>query len=434
MASDALLELRTVGKTFSGREGNPVTVLRDIDLRVERGEILALLGRSGCGKSTLLRTISGLTPASSGEALYNGQAVHGPQQGISLVFQTFALLPWLDVQQNVELGLEARGVRPQERRERALKAIDMIGLAGFESAYPKELSGGMRQRVGFARALVVNPDILLMDEAFSALDVPTTETLRGDLLDLWLERQIPTEAIIMVSHSIEESLLLADRIVILDSNPGRVKAELRARLRHPRDRDSLPFRRLMDRTYATMSTAGTGPMGAKDIYHRLPAAQVAQMLGMLDNLHQPGETTGVELTELAQSLQMEVDELFPILEALDLLDFAHARGQAVELTRHGRGFLDADIARRKVIFGEHLLQRIPLLTHMRRVLDERAQHRAPRTRFLRELEDSLPEEAAAQVLSVATEWGRYAELFAYEDDTGEFGYEVEDETEEAEQI
>jgi NitT/TauT family transport system ATP-binding protein len=428
MDASPLLELRKLGKTFPGREGHPVAILRDIDLRVERGEILVLLGRSGCGKSTLLRIISGLTTATSGEALYKGDIVSGPQPGISMVFQTFALFPWLDVQQNVELGLEAMGVRPEERRQRAIQAIDMIGLAGFESAYPKELSGGMRQRVGFARALVVNPDLLLMDEAFSALDVPTTETLRNDLLDLWLERQIPTQAIVMVSHSIEESLLLADRIVILDSNPGRVKAELTIGLRHPRDRDSLAFRRLMERIYAIMSSGGTGPGRAIGIAHRLPSAQIAQMLGVLDSLNQPGREGRVELTGLAEDLQMEVGDIFPILEALETLDFAHVRGQAVELDRHGKGFVEADIPRRKVIFGEHLLQHIPLVSHMRRVLDERSQHRAPKTRFLRELEDSLTEDDAEQVLSVATDWGRYAEIFSYEDDTGEFACKAEGDT------
>src|SRR5574340_111164 len=204
MEQPPLLELRAVTKSFATGEGSEVVVLRDIDLTVREGEIVVLLGRSGCGKSTLLRIVCGLTPASAGRVLYRGRPVDGPQRGIAMVFQTFALFPWLNVLQNVELGLEAQGVSPQDSRRRALAAIDKIGLDGFESAYPKELSGGMRQRVGFARALVVEPDVLLMDEAFSALDVPTADTLRNDLLDLWLERQIPTRAIVMVSHNIEE--------------------------------------------------------------------------------------------------------------------------------------------------------------------------------------------------------------------------------------
>lgn len=420
MTRNALLELRAVGKSFENGEAAAIKVLEGIDLSLEAGEIVVLLGRSGCGKSTLLRVIAGLTPASRGEVLYRGRHVVGAQSGISMVFQTFALFPWLTVQQNVELGLEAIGVVPKERGRRVAAAIDMIGLAGFESAYPKELSGGMRQRVGFARALVVDPDVLLMDEAFSALDVPTAETLRNDLLDLWLERQIPTRAIVMVSHNIEEALLLADRIIILDSNPGRVKTELRVSLKHPRDRDSIAFRQIVDQIYAAMSVTGTGRSRASGIAHRLPEAQAAQMLGVLESLNLPGRKGKVELPELADEMQMEIDDIFPILEALELLDFAGVSGQSVMLSRHGKGFVEADIAQRKIIFGEHLVQRVPLAAHIVRVLGERARAHAPRSRFLRELEDTLTEVEAERVLSVLIDWGRYAELFAYDDATGVF--------------
>lgn len=423
MAQTALLELHGVTKTFPSGEGSAITVLLDISLRIDTSEIVVLLGRSGCGKSTLLRVVSGLTPATTGDVLYKGRRVSGPQEGISMVFQTFALFPWLNVQQNVELGLEAQGVAKAERERRALAAIDMIGLDGFESAYPKELSGGMRQRVGFARALVVNPDVLLMDEAFSALDVPTAESLRNDLLDLWLERQIPTRAIVMVSHNIEESLLMADRIVILDSNPGRIKSEMPVLLKHPRDRDARAFRELVEQVYAAMSAAGPAGRRILGIAHRLPDATQGQMLGVLEALNQPGRGGGVELSELADEMQMEADDLFPILEALEMLDFARAAGQRSELTRHGKGFVEADILQRKVIFGEHLLQRVPLAAHIRRVLDERARSRAPKSRFLRELEDALTEDEAERVLAVMIDWGRYAEIFAYDDATGIFSYE-----------
>lgn len=233
ISNQPLLQLHKVNKLFAAAEKGRLSVLEDIDLELREGEIVAILGKSGCGKSTLLRIMSGLTRPTSGKVLYRGHHVVRPEPGISMVFQTFALFPWLNVLQNVELGLEAQGVEPVERRRRALEVIDMIGLDGFESAFPKELSGGMRQRVGFARALVVNPDILLMDEAFSALDVPTSETLRNDLLDLWIERLIPTQAILMVSHNIEEALLMADRVIVFDSNPGRVKAEVSVTLKHP---------------------------------------------------------------------------------------------------------------------------------------------------------------------------------------------------------
>jgi len=418
-----LLELHAVSKHFVAGEGR-VAVLEGIDLSIAEGELVALLGRSGCGKSTLLRIVCGLTPASAGRVHYKGKPVTRPQAGISMVFQTFALFPWLNVLQNVEVGLEAQGVARDERRRRALQVIDMIGLDGFESAYPKELSGGMRQRVGFARALVVNPDVLLMDEAFSALDVPTTETLRNDLLDLWLERQIPTRAIVMVSHSIEEALLMADRIVILDSNPGRIKQQLRIDLKHPRDRDSHAFRSRMDEIYAAMTaTAGGTPQRALGLGHRLPTAAVGAMGGVLETIEHAGENGAIELPALAEALQMEVDDLFPLLEALALLDFAHAAGQRVELTRHGHGFVEADILRRKMIFGEHLLQRVPLAAHIRRVLDERIGGHAPKSRFQRELEDSLAEEEAERVLAVVTDWGRYAEIFAYNDSAAQFSLE-----------
>lgn len=420
---ETLLELRQVNKRFTAPDrGEDIVVLKDIDFSLHPGEIVALLGRSGCGKSTLLRIICGLTPASAGQVLYRGQPVTRPMAGISMVFQTFGLFPWLTVLENVELGLEAQGVPTAERRRRALAVIDLIGLDGFESAYPKELSGGMRQRVGFARALVVDPDVLLMDEAFSALDAPTSETLRGDLLDLWLERQIPTRAILMVSHSIEEVLMIADRVVILDNNPGRVKAELPITLKHPRDRTAPVFRRLVERVYEIM-TAAAGEPRASGIGHRLPSAHVAQLPGVLDEINHPTHEGHVELPALADALKLKVDELFPILEALQLLDFAQVAEGDIRLTPHGQAFLDADIQRRKMIFGEHLLRRVPLAGHICRVIDERPNQRAPESHFLRKLEDSLSEDEAERVLQVIVDWGRYAELFAYDYATGVFSAE-----------
>ncbi len=427
--NEKLIELIGVRKSFAAAEKGRVAVLADVNLQVRRGEIVAVLGRSGCGKSTLLRIICGLTPASSGKVLYRGKSVRKPVPGISLVFQSFALFPWLNVLGNVELGLEAQNVPPAERRERALAVIDMIGLDGFESAYPKELSGGMRQRVGFARALVVNPDVLLMDEAFSSLDVPTAETLRTDLLDLWVEHLIPTQAILMVSHNIEEALLLADRIVIFEANPGRVKAEVPVTLKHPRDRESLVFRQLVERVYTIMTTpvvpseVELARLARPTIGYRLPGVTVAQMTGVLDVINQPANAGSIDLPVLAETMQMEVNDIFPILEALELLEFATVAGRRVTLTRHGRAFAEADIQRRKVVFGEHLLKRVPLAAHIRRVLDERPSQRAPSSRFLRELEDYLSEEEAGRVLEVIVDWGRYAEIFAYDYEAGIFSTE-----------
>lgn len=424
-----LIELIGLSKKFSSAGKGSVTVLENINFVLRPGEIVAIIGKSGCGKSTLLRAICGLIPASSGKALYRGRQVTQPIATISMVFQTFGLFPWLNILQNVELGLEAQGVAPAESRQRALQVIDMIGLDGFESAYPKELSGGMRQRVGFARALVVNPDVLLMDEAFSSLDVPTSETLRNDLLDLWIERRIPTQAILMVSHNIEEALMMADRIVILDTNPGRIKAEIAIPLKHPRDRESKPFRQIVDRIYSIMTTAVV-PSEAEfiktivaGIGYRLPSVAIAHLSGVLEEINQPAHAGMIDLPSLAEAMQMEVDDLFPILEVLELLDFARVSGGKIILTPHGNAFVEADIQRRKIIFGEHLLKRIPLVAHIRRVLDDRPSQSAPESRFLRELEDYLTEDEAQRVLSVIIEWGRYAELFAYDYNSGIFSKE-----------
>lgn len=415
----ALLRLTNIKKSYKKSEGDEHLVLDGVNLTINEGEIVALLGRSGSGKSTLLRIISGLTRQGSGEAVYCGQPVEGPVDGLAMVFQTFALFPWLTVLENVELGLEAKGIPADERRRRALAAIDLIGLDGFESAYPKELSGGMRQRVGFARALVVEPTLLLMDEAFSALDVLTAETLRTDLIELWLERRIPTRGILLVSHNIEEAVLLADRIVILGSNPGQVIAELGIPLPQPRDREALAFRQIVDHVYALMTKR---PRGAKveavPLSHRLPEAHVTQLAGLLEALAAEPYNGKADLPELADQMGFGGDQLFPLLEALDILAFAHVEGGDAELTASGKSYVDADILRRKEIFAEHLIRHVSLAAHIRRVLDERPGNRAKEDRFLRELEDFFSEDEAERVLRVAIEWGRYAELFAYEEGAG----------------
>lgn len=246
VATDELITIKGVSREFPKANGDNLLVLEDVDLTIPSGEIVGLLGRSGSGKSTLLRIIAGLSSPSSGEALYRGKPISGPPKGLAMVFQSFALFPWLTVLQNVELGLEALGVDADERRSRALAAIDLIGLDGFESAYPKELSGGMRQRVGFARALVVHPEIMLMDEPFSALDVLTAETLRTDIIDLWVEGRLPMKSVLIVTHNIEEAVLMCDRILVFSSNPGRIASEMRVDLPHPRNRLDPAFRKLVD--------------------------------------------------------------------------------------------------------------------------------------------------------------------------------------------
>jgi len=414
-----LLEIIDLKKAYKQSEGGDHLVLDGVNLTISEGEIVALLGRSGSGKSTMLRIISGLTQQTGGKVIYCGKPVQGPVEGMAMVFQTFALFPWLTVLENVELGLEAKHVPSDKRRKRALEAIDLIGLDGFESAYPKELSGGMRQRVGFARALVVEPTLLLMDEAFSALDVLTAETLRTDFIDLWLERRIPTKGILLVSHNIEEAVLLAHRIVILGSNPGRVIADVKIPLSHPRDREEPVFRQIVDNVYALMTKRVKGQrMEAIPISHRLPNASVNQLAGLLEAITNEPGSGKTDLPELAEEIGFNVDQLFPLLEALDILSFARVEQGDVELTPAGRRYVEADILERKIIFAEHLIKHVSLAAHIRRVLDERPGNRAKEGRFLQELEDYLSEEEAERVLRVAIEWGRYAELFAYEEGAG----------------
>jgi NitT/TauT family transport system ATP-binding protein len=416
-----LLSLSNVCKSFKKTGGEEHLVLDGVSLAIKEGEIVALLGRSGSGKSTLLRIISGLARPGSGEVLYCRKPVMGPVKGLAMVFQTFALFPWLTVLENVELGLDAMGVPQAERRRRALAAIDLIGLDGFESAYPKELSGGMRQRVGFARALVVEPTLLLMDEAFSALDVLTAETLRTDLIELWLERRIPTKGILLVSHNIEEAVLLADRIVILGTNPGVVLAEIKIPLKHPRDREAPAFRQIVDEVYELMTKRPRGAAGKTEIVplsYLLPTAHITQLAGLMEALAAEPYNGRADLPEIADQMDFGVDQLFPLLEALEILNFAHTEGGDVELTPSGKSFVDADILRRKEIFAEHVIRHVALVAHIRHILDERPGNRAPEDRFLRELEDYFSEDESERVLQVAIEWGRYAEHFAYEEGSG----------------
>jgi NitT/TauT family transport system ATP-binding protein len=419
----SLIEARSICKTYATEEEAGRLVLDHIDFSLKEGEIVAILGKSGSGKSTFLRTLAGLTEPTEGHVTYRGQPVNAPVQGMAMVFQTFALFPWLTVLGNVELGLEAQGVPRDERRQRAIAAIDLIGLDGFESAYPKELSGGMRQRVGFARALVVNPDVLLMDEPFSALDVLTAETLRGDIADLWVARRIPTKGIILISHNIEEAVELADRIIVFGSDPGCIRSEFQVALPRPRVAADPAFRRIVDDVYTLMTTV-PGAEAAKrraepiGLGYRVPDASIQQLTGLLEALSQPPYEGRADLPKLAESEHLSTEDLMVLVETLQLLGFAQAGGGDIEMTQVGRAFAAGDLQHRKQIFNEQLRRAVPLAAHIRRVLDERPGHSAPEGRFLAELEDYLSEEEARQVFETVINWGRYAELFAYDIDSG----------------
>jgi NitT/TauT family transport system ATP-binding protein len=424
-----LVDIRQVCRSFPKGSGKDVVVLENVDLTIKAGEIVGLLGRSGSGKSTLLRIIAGLLSPSSGQAQCRGTAIQGPPIGISMVFQSFALFPWLTVLQNVELGLEAQNVDRAERRKRALAAIDLIGLDGFESAYPKELSGGMRQRVGFARALVVHPDLLLMDEPFSALDVLTAETLRTDMIDLWIEGRLPIKSVLIVTHNIEEAVLMCDRILVFSSNPGRVAQEYKVDLPHPRNRLDPAFRQLVDVIYARMtqraeprapSAEGIPGTGMGMILNRVSTNVLS---GLIEALAGPPYNGRADLPVLAGVLQMEADELFHIGEALQLLRFAQLSEGDLVLTEAGKQFAHLETDARKKLFAEHLVSYVPLMGLIRRVLDERPTHTAPAARFRNELEDYMTEYYADETLKTTVSWARYAELFAYDEQAEMFSLE-----------
>jgi NitT/TauT family transport system ATP-binding protein len=417
-----LIEVQGLRHLYSRGGAGELLVLDDVNLVLRDNEIVALLGRSGCGKSTLLRIIAGLSRPTAGIVTIDGQPVNGPACQVAMVFQSFALFPWLTVLENVEIGLEAQGVDPQERKKRALAAIDLIGLDGFESAFPKELSGGMRQRVGLARALVVHPKVLLMDEPFSALDVLTAETLRTDLLDLWCEGRMPTSSILMVTHNIEEAVLMCDRILVFSSNPGRILADIKVDLPQPRSRLDPSFRQLVDRIYGRMTARPTGTPMREGSGISMALARVSSnvLSGLLEVLSREPYKGHADLPHLAASLQMEVDDLFPIAETLQLLRFVEIEEGDIHLTDAGKRFARGELEERKKLFAQHLVTYVPLAGHIRRVLDERASHRAPASRFRDELEDYMAEEQAERTLRAVISWARYAEVFAYDEESGVF--------------
>jgi len=421
--NDALLQIQSCCQAFPKPDGEELLVLQDINLTLRDGEIVGLLGRSGSGKSTLLRLIAGLAQPISGQVNYEGQRVTGPAPGIAMVFQNSALFPWLTVLENVQLGLEALGLPEAEIRKRALAGIDLIGLDGYESAYPRELSGGMRQRVGFARALVVHPKILLMDEPFSALDVLTAETLRTDFLELWTEGKLPIKGVILVTHNIEEAVLMCDRVLIFSRNPGHIIEEIKINLPQPRSRMEPAFRDLVERMYVALTARPMTPThtistpertAGMGIDMELPRVSANAIAGLIEAIAGEPYNGKADMPVIASQLHMEVDDLFPIAESLQLMRFAEIEGGDIHLTDVGKEFAGAGIDERKKLFQNQLLNQVPLATHIRRVLQERTNHMAPRTRFRNELEDYMSTESATRTLGAVIAWARFAEAFAYD--------------------
>ena len=423
-----VVDLHNVCKAFAKPAGQPLPVLKDISISITEGEILGLLGRSGSGKSTLLRIAGGLIEPTTGKVLYRGAPLAGPAEGIAVVFQTFALYPWLTVIDNVELGLDALRLSADEARRRAMAAIDLIGLDGFQSAYPRELSGGMRQRVGFARAIVSDPTLLLMDEPFSALDVLTAETLRTEFLDLWSNHKLPTKAVLMVTHNIEEAVAMCDRILVLGANPGHIAAEIPVSLPQPRNRLDVAFHAIVDEIYSILTSRITESIGAQNQIHGgraqpLPPVSINRLAGFVETLSSSPYGGHGELAKLARALALEINDLFPITAALHILEFAELKNRSIKLTAAGRVFAQSDTEERKRLFREHLIRFVPLAAHVREVINERKGRRVPRARFELELQDHLNQHDAASTLQTIIGWGRYAELFTYDAPTQTFGLE-----------
>ncbi|MBD3885617.1 nitrate/sulfonate/bicarbonate ABC transporter ATP-binding protein [Phormidium tenue FACHB-886] len=421
--------LQGVSKRYSQPNGKQISILENIDLELREGEIVALLGPSGSGKSTLMRIIAGLIQPTQGQVLYHDHPLNSLNPGVAIAFQNAALYPWLTVLENVELGLKAKGVAPKIRQQKAIEMIDLIGLDGFENAYPKELSGGMRQRVGFARALAVEPELLCMDEPFSALDVLTAENLRNELLDLWIEHRIPTKAILIVTHGIEEAVTLSDRLLILGRNPGRIRAELRVTLAHYRDRKSPEFQALMDEVYTIMThpelepsapqTAPVSPLPQK--YQQLPRVRIGSMSGLLELLENRQDE---DLYRLEQELQLEVDDILPIIDAAKLIGFIELQAGDIHLRPVAYQFIQGGVDERKQIVRSLLLTNVPLIQQINHLLNVQQNHRISEELILDILEKHFNSEEAERQVKTAIAWGRYAELFGYDEPSGELFLEA----------
>jgi len=420
----AIIRAERIEKFYSQPSENRIQVISQTDLEIIPGEIVALLGPSGSGKSTMLRMLSGLSSPSAGQVYWHDQPIGGTETNVSIVFQSFALFPWLTVLQNVEAPLQARGIPAEERRKRSMKILDTVGLDGFEAAYPKELSGGMKQRVGFARALVVEPEVLFMDEPFSALDVLTAENLRSELLELWSNKAMPTQAVFIVTHNIEEAVLLADRIIVLGRNPGHIRTDFKVQIERPRDRKTEAFTQLVDYIYKVLTSPETAPAQAPDPfgqrvrdqrqmhYQMLPHARPGGIAGLLELLLDKGGRDDVY--RMADDLAFEIDDLLPIVDAAQLLGFlVIAEGDAT-ITPAGEEFANSEILRQKELFRDAAVANILLLRQIQRALETKSDHTIPEDFFLDMLDEQFSEDECLRQMETAVAWGRYAELFEFD--------------------
>lgn len=425
--SDILFKLISISKNFTKANGRATKILDNVSLNIKEGEIVAILGKSGSGKSTLLKIIAGLISPTGGTVKFNRPKLD-KDFGISMVFQNFALFPWLTVLENVELGLDAMDIPKKTKRERVLQSIALIGLTGFESAYPRELSGGMRQRVGFARALVVNPDILLMDEPFSALDILTSDTLKNDFLNLWTSKKTQLKSVIIVTHSIEEAVVMADRVLIFGSNPGHIISELQVTIDRPRDIQSSQFHSIIDKIYSEM--AAVSQKTRIELTEKPVELLIGQKLPLTSANRLAALTAAIasydgssSLANLVKILHIKTPDILHVTEALTILKFATITKGNIILNEAGIIFAKGGLEERKKIFATHLLANVPLADYIIKILQERSDNKAPKARFLTYLEDHLPHHEAIINLKTIIDWGRYAEIFSYDDNKQMFSLE-----------
>ena len=412
-----LLEIRNLFQSFPGVGGSSVEILHDINLAIREHEVVAILGPSGCGKSTLLRAIIGLEPPTSGQILYRGKEQIGLNPSMALVFQNFALFPWLTVQQNVAAGLRATEQDDTERAERVHQVIETVGLTGSEEAYPKELSGGMKQRVGLARALASEPEILCMDEAFSALDVLTSETLRNEVIDIYTRKTSPVNTILMVTHSINEGVFMATRIVVMGAHPGTIRAVLDNPMPFPRDEHNPAFVGLSEKIHSLITQAVfpprhvSAPPAALDRLpvQSIPNVSLGTVIGLLEVLENEGD---LELFELARHVDIELSQLLLVVKAAELLRWITTPGGRVEMTVEGREFLSADINRRKHDLHA-ILRGLFVFDMVLQMLERSASGEVDESVVLSQFALTFPRERPLRVLRTVVAWARYAELFRY---------------------
>jgi len=416
--TDVLCELRAVDKEFEQAGGAPHRVLENVSLAVGSNEVVALLGPSGCGKSTILRILAGLTRPTRGEVLYHGEPMRGLNPGIGFVFQSFALYPWMTVVENVEAVLRAQGLPGDEVAARAARAIRVVGLSGFEEAYPRELSGGMKQRVGMARAFSLEPEMLFMDEPFSQVDALTAESLRAEVLDVWAPRDRNPKSIVMVSHDIKEVVYMADRIVVLDANPGRVRTVVENRLPRPRDYRSPDLLQLVDRLHDIITgmempdeAAGAGPRA----FEPLPHAGPSEIEGLLEYLDARGGREDV--FRIASDTGREYGKVITATSAAELLGFVETPHRTVVLSAEGNRYVRASPADRKGVFRERLL-RLRIFEEVAEALRRAEPHEVERDFVLELVAVNLPTEDFEATFQTFVDWARFGDLFAYDDETG----------------